>query len=451
MLFSRDVAKPRVAFLTMQRLYAFMFLLLLFILPIPETTALRHVLIAALLVGLAWYFRRGLDGCKPVTSGVRTFLVLLGALTIWFLLQAEWVSDETAWALREIRSQWLPAILAALLGVGTVQLGYRFSFLRENLLTALVGIFLAQTIFCLAVCFPSFLETGIFPQGKTLWTAGKLEISFWNNLALAFLVVDGFSRWVYNCPLTKLSTFWVVGGIGLVLGSNLLFGARNGVIGSLMLLSSLGVLVAWRERRRLGLLRTMAVLAGVVTLIGGLVVANLALDSRWDRFAESVKIAWQIDAHQAWLNPDHSEKPRLASGETVEESAYMRVAWIRAGLEMIEHYPMGVGYGRNAFGHALRRTMETRLGHAHSGLIDWTIGVGLPGLVLWLGFIGWVVWLGIRRYFAQRDPLGLVLVFVGSSFLGRMLLDSINRDHMLIVFFLVLAMLVAIPEKSEQA
>ena len=448
---SRDTTPPTVASLTMQRSYAFMFLLLLFILPVPEMTALRHVLIGILLLSLALYFRRGFEGRKLPSSGVSSFFLLLAVLTVWLLVQAEWLSDETAWALREIRGQWLPAVLSAFLGVGSVQLGYRFGYLRENLLTVLVGIFIAQTIFCLVVCFPSFLETGIFPQGKTLWTAGKLEISFWNNLALAFLVVDGFSRWVYNCPLTKLLTSWVVVGIGLMLGSNLLFGARNGVIGSLMLLSSLGVLVAWRERRRLGLQRTIAVLAGVVILIGGLVVANLTLDSRWDQFAESVKIAWQIDAHRAWLDPDHSEKPRLVSGEPVDESAYMRVAWIRAGLEMIEQYPLGVGYGRNAFGHALRRSMETRLGHAHSGLIDWTIGVGLPGLALWLGFIGWVVWLGIRRYFAQRDPLGLVLIFVGSGFLGRMLLDSINRDHMLIVFFLVLAILVAMPEKPEQA
>ena len=115
----------------------------------------------------------------------------------------------------------------------------------------------------------------------------------------------------------------------------------------------------------------------------------------------------------------------------------------------IEH-PLGVGYGRNAFGHALRKHEDTPLGHAHSGIIDLTVATGWPGLLLWLAFIGLSLRHGWLRYRDQSDPRGLILFFVTAGFFGRMLLDSINRDHMLVMFFLLLGTLLPALSDNEQ-
>lgn len=423
------------------------FALFLFVLPVPGTIALRSSLLL-LLLAFFFLFRRECRTETWIKGGyIAWLLAWLALLSLGLLAQAVLVSDETRWALNEITSQWLPAVLTAVVGLGAVAIGGARGLSRQKLLGWLVLVLLAQTVFSLLVTMPDFLTKGSFPQAKTTLTAGKLEISYWNNLLLAFLAVDGLSRWRYRQALTALPTGVVLGGVVIVFASNLAFGARNGMIGSLILLFSLAMLVLWHERQQLGVARTTAFVGGAFALIGALGWASYQLDPRWGRFEETAQLAWQGGKSNVWLHPDGAVLPSLKSGEPVEASAYFRIAWIRAGLDLVEEHPWGVGYGRNAFGHALRKTTDTRLGHAHSGLIDWTIGVGVPGLLLWLGFLSWLVWLGLRRYFIGRDPAGLILTFVVGGFFGRMLLDSINRDHMLMVFFLILAILVALPDE----
>lgn len=423
------------------------FVLFLFVLPIPGTIALRHGLLLLLLIFLGLLWRECSFGSSIKGNNLSHLIIWLGLLSLGLIAHAVLISDETTWALKEISSQWLPALLAAGVGLGAILAGYSFGLSRQKLLGWLVLTFLAQTVFSLIVTMPDFLAQGAFPQAKTALTAGKLEISYWNNLLLAFLAVDGLSRWRYRQALTALPTGVVLGGVVIVFASNLAFGARNGMIGSLILLFSLVMLVLWHERQQLGVVRTAAFVGGALALVGALGWASYQLDPRWGRFEETAQLAWQGGKNNVWLYPDGAVMPRLKSGEPVDASAYFRIAWIRAGFDLIEEYPWGVGYGRNAFGHALRKTTETRLGHAHSGLIDWTIGVGVLGLLLWLCFLSWLVWLGLRRYFVRRDPAGLILAFVVGGFFGRMLLDSINRDHMLMVFFLILAILVAMHDE----
>lgn len=438
------------------RIFGIALVVLLFVLPVPGTLALRNVLLLLLvaLFALSWRECRPEAALRaPQTAGLLVWLAILSA---WVVGQALWLSDETAWALKEILNQWLPALLSAAIGLGAVVLGRLAGVPRRQLLAGIILVLLAQAVFALVVTLPDFFADGAFPQSKTRLTAGKLEISYWNNLLLAFLAVDGLSRWLFRQSLSSLPTPAVVAGIVVVFASNLAFGARNGVIGSLLLLASLLFLVLWHKGKTGGRFNTFGLVGGAVVLAGTLAWSSYQLDPRWATLGETARVAWQVEDSDIWLHPDDVWSgpklplPQLKSGAPVEPSAYFRVAWIRAGLDMIEKYPLGVGYGRNAFGHALRKTMETRLGHAHSGLIDWTVGVGIPGLLLWLGFLAWLAGVGVRRYFVRKDPAGLVLTFVVGGFFGRMLLDSINRDHMLMVFFLVLAILVSLPEEPVQ-
>lgn len=428
------------------RAFAAIFSLFLFVLPIPGTIALRNTLMLLLLGLLVPLWRQCNFTVYLRESNVRGLFFWAGILTAWLFLQAGLISEESSWAFREISGQWLSAMLSIPVGIGVVLVARHQNISRQKLLAGLMLIFLAQTLFSLLVTLPDFLATGIFPQSKTLLTAGKLEISYWNNLILAFLAVDGLSRWLYDRPISALPRSVLFGGIVLVLASNLAFGARNGIIGSMLLLFSLVVLVLWRERRRIGIKKVFGFVLSAILLTIFLAWFNYQNDTRWKYFGETASLAWSGKS-DVWRNPNGATYPKLPSGEPVEASAYMRIAWIKAGLSLIVDYPLGVGYGRNAFGHALRKTAPSTLGHAHSGLIDWTVGTGVPGLVLWLSFLGWLGWLGVRRYFSGRDPAGLILVFVVGGYLGRMFLDSVNRDHMLIVFFLTLAVLVTLPEE----
>jgi len=147
------------------------------------------------------------------------------------LAQAVLCSDETGWAFNEISSQGLPAVLTAVVGLGAVAIGCARGLSRQKLLGWLVLVLLAQTVFSLLVTMPDFLTKGAFPQAKTALTAGKLEISYWNNLLLAFLAVDGLSRWRYRQALTALPTGVVLAGAVIDLATNLAFGERPAVFG----------------------------------------------------------------------------------------------------------------------------------------------------------------------------------------------------------------------------
>lgn len=413
------------------------FAVLLFVLPIPGTIGLRHTLLLALVLLIGARFRYRVP---KMLAGLAPAMLALLALTAWLVIQSVLVSPETTWAWREIKSQWLPAVLAFACGVLLLRSGLD----GRRVITASMLALLAQCFFALLVNVPEFLAQGAFPQIARPWTAGKLEISYANNLLLAFLAVDLVFRSFYRRPVSHLPTLLILAGIGAVFVSNIAFGARNGVLGSLMLLVSMSLVLFWHERRRFEAKRVVSALALCITLVGAIGWANYRLDDRWQKFSETLFLAWDIDANRAWLDTDHYPYPALSNGDQVDPSAYFRVACIHAGLRMVAEYPLGVGYGRNAFGHALRRTEETRLGHAHSGIIDLAVGAGIPGLALWLAFIGLSLAAGWRRYREQSDPNGLILFFVTAGFFGRMLLDSINRDHMLVMFFLLLGTLLPI-------
>ena len=128
-----------------------------------------------------------------------------------------------------------------------------------------------------------------------------------------------------------------------------------------------------------------------------------------------------------------------------------RVAFIHAGLRMIREFPLGVGYGRNAFSHALHASgVKAQVGHAHSGWIDLGIGGGIPAVVLWLLFMGSLIVTGGARYFRDQNPHGLWLLFLATGFVGRMVIDSVNRDHMLQMFLFLVGYLLIMSMRDDQ-
>jgi O-antigen ligase len=120
----------------------------------------------------------------------------------------------------------------------------------------------------------------------------------------------------------------------------------------------------------------------------------------------------------------------------------MRISALKEGALLIVDHPLGIGFGRNAYGHGLEAKYgEKGLGHSHSGLMDLAIGTGIPGTILWLTFLVALFLVGWRRFREAPDypPLLLMLGVGGYGF--RMLVDSVIRDHMLQQFLLMAGLL----------
>ncbi|AJP48784.1 hypothetical protein PG1C_10755 [Rugosibacter aromaticivorans] len=423
---------------------------LVFVWSVPDVPALRYWLLFLSLLGVArltsW------QSLPPVWRANRWVLGLLAAFTLWLVWQAVFISHQTLWALKELNGQWLNALLALGLGVLLACASREKTLLSGAIITTtLIGVWVLQAMIAVSQSVTYWWMHGELLRGLVPLTGGKLEMSFILNMLLAALTVDLLFRACYARRFLQLPWGLVIGAVTVSLTSLYLAGARNGAIGLLFLAVSGSLLYSIHRVRHQGVRRGVLGGAMLLALVMSLAVISYQSDSRWPVFTESTRLGWDIDGQRAWMDIDHAPLPLMKSGVAVDASAYTRVAFIHAGLRLIGELPLGVGYGRNAFAHALHETgVDAHVGHAHSGWIDLGIGGGIPAMMLWLLFMGGVIATGGVRYFRDQNPHGLWLLFLASGFIGRMVIDSVNRDHMLQMFLFLVGYLLVISMRDDQ-
>ncbi len=423
---------------------------LLFTWSLPDVPALRYWLLFLSLLGVAkltsW------QSLPPVWRANRWVLGLLAAFTLWLVWQAVFISHQTLWALKELNGQWLNALLALGLGVLLACSSREKTLLSgATITTALIGVWVLQAMIAVGQSVTHWWLHGELLRGLVPLTGGKLEMSFILNMLLAALTVDLLFRACHARRFLQLPWKAVIGAAAISLTSLYLAGARNGAIGLLFLAVSASLLYSIHRVRHQGVRRGVLSGAMLLALVMSLAVISYQADKRWPAFMESTALGWDIDGQSAWRDIDHALLPVMKSGVAVDASAYTRVAFIHAGLRLIGELPLGVGYGRNAFVHALRETgSDAQVGHAHSGWIDLGIGAGIPAVVLWLLFMGSLMVTGGVRYFRDQNPHGLWLLFLASGYLGRMVIDSVNRDHMLQMFLFLAGYLLVMSIRDDQ-
>lgn len=418
---------------------------LIFVWPIEHTIALRYTLGGLLLIATvfwAWFQRHNLRAALQ-SGPVSLTCLFLGALTLWFIAQGLWIAPEAHWVWQELKGQWIKDLLFWCLGLtlGAACLQQDTGVGRKwlvALLTGLIGIVLWNVWACIWL----WITTGNMPLMHNV-TGARATDSYVNNMLLAFLVGDLLARDRKTTFLPWAKTVSIVMVMFCVINTAFI-GARNGWIGLGMLAFS-GMVVhyinGWQKVGKRALL--------FLPILMGLLVAGAwtswKTDPRWNSLKETLPIAWDIDTNKAWLNKVKYPYPFLPNGQQVDESNYERPAWIHAGLRLIADRPLGGGFSRHAFGHELARLYpesEVSPGtHSHSGMIDFAVGAGIPGVALWLGFVVTLIGFGGLAYFRYGAAAGLVLVFLTSGFFGRSLLDSSMRDHMLEEFLFVSAFL----------
>ena len=424
---------------------AILFAGLIFVWPIEHTIALRYTLGGLLLIATvfwAWSQRHSLSWAlhsRPVSLAC----LFLGALTLWFIAQGLWIAPEAHWVWQELKGQWIKDLLfwclGLMLGAGCLD---RDTEVGRKWLLALMTGFVGIVLWNLFACVWLWVSTGHMPIMHSV-TGAKATDSYVNNMLLAFLVGDLLARDRANTFLPWAKTVSIVLVVFCVLNTAFI-GARNGWIGLGMLAFS-GVVVhyinGWQKVGKKALIFLPVLLALLV--VGAW--TSWKTDPRWNTLKETLPVAWDIDTHKAWLNADKYAYPMLPNGQQADASNYERPAWIHAGLRLVADRPLGAGFSRHAFGHEVARLYpesEPSPGmHSHSGMIDFAVGAGIPGVVLWLGFVLTLIAFGGIAYFCYGAASGLVLVFLTSGFFGRSLLDSSMRDHMLEEYLFVAAFL----------
>jgi O-antigen ligase len=411
--------------------------LLFFVWPMPHTVSVRDLLLVlnlCLFGYLAW--QRG----WPRQSFRKLLLPAsaLAALTAWMYLVAFFISPETSWSLDEISSQWIRALLALLAGVVVAIAVKKESGLVQKTL------FVIFVALMLHVLYVDLEALNIWLHDQNLerlagLTEGPDKSNYLTNLLFCFLLTESFSRIFHKKGMLPFGNGVLTAALVLAVISVIVERTRNGIIMLVLMLLALGALYLVEQRKRL---KKTAIIGGIATMFM-VVIAGLGLvvaarqSSSLNNLVATVSIGWDTENSKAWQNDGRDGWPKLPSGETVDSSAYLRIAWLKEGLILFKEHPYGIGFGRNAFGHGLKAKYGKGGGHSHSGLLDFAIGTGVPGTLLWLGFFVSLMRLAWKRSRAAHSPVAILLMLLLLDFGARVFLDSVIRDHMLQQFMLL--------------
>jgi O-Antigen ligase len=435
--------------------------LLLITWPIPGTIGLRNVLAALLLVALLPSFRQ--IG-EPHLVWPRGALWLYALLTSWIAIVIAGWGVEPALSWREYWAQWLLPGLCGLAGVllatkvldaGEVARG---RLLRTVFMTFFGMVLLhdlLDAIYWFSTGNPPFRQAPVLylPElfrsllhGDDPWLVFKGQygekFSFVNNTFAAILFAEIIQRLIRRQRWIPVSNAMLVAGLVALWVCSYWLSFRNGNIGLMGMLVMAGLMVLIRLRHRVSFKRIAGFALAGVTFIVLMVGAFWKSDPRWERFAETLPIALDTEHHQAWISTRLEPYPRLRDGSTVDSSAYERISWIKEGAKLALDHPLGTGLNRNAFFDGIDRKFNlggtVRGGHAHSGIVDFTIANGFPGILLWLGFLGSLAFTGWQAFRGGNLASGLLLMFLVSGFFTRSLVDSNLRDHVLQQFLFMI-------------
>ena len=145
---------------------------------------------------------------------------------------------------------------------------------------------------------------------------------------------------------------------------------------------------------------------------------------------------------------------RTDSGYEVAGSNYTRIVYVMKSFKYIGEDPMGVGFGRNAFGHALelRHPEYAKRGmHSHSAILELSVGGGLIATFIWLSFVFVITRVSIIEFRRSLNYFAMLTLFLTMGFVGRGFVDANMRDHMFLQFMMMLGICIffMIVEKNK--
>lgn len=258
-----------------------------------------------------------------------------------------------------------------------------------------------------AVAFMTTSKMGLLEYVKESPRVGRRYLS----VAILHLLCGGLlMAWYFRLTLYRYCA-WVIAGLCVL--SLALLDARAAyvsvIIAGLLMVFAVGPARAWQALRLflpIGL-GWRLVLAGL--LAGAIAVGYSAGKSRWVAMSYSLQAAVHdvLDAKETL-----AQRPYINAGYwsasiedidtcyleghfrcKVDQSAYLRMAWLLVGLTSVVDHPLGIGYSDNYLGRLWGVAGDDgKYQRSDSFLVEHIVSFGLPGIALY----GWLVW-GVLR------------------------------------------------------
>jgi hypothetical protein len=357
---------------------------------LPETILIRHIcLIAGALLSLwiLFQYRRAFLRKNAIPTW------LIAALFVWATFHLFFLSGDFALQYAEYTSIWKRTALGAIfaLGFGIALVNNRLNETNQKLLWALMyaGLLVPTLIYIV-----KFILTHNAPQwgfkAPDYWLLHTFSAPYYLPktayvcfcLPILAIALGQLVRNVYKGNLWKLANIVYLVTVPAVLfvfyGENI----KNGVVYSALLLTLFIGVLLFNFFREYWIAKSA--ILGVVLVLGVFFI-NHSIQSNisWHSFLVDAKIAVDTKTYQQWKYSGEQGYPNNEFGSTVSITNYERIAWGKTGLQLIWQHPLGYGLVERSFGHLAKiHWPDSKLHQSHSGWIDLTLGLGIPGFLL---------------------------------------------------------------------
>jgi hypothetical protein len=355
-------------------------------------------------------------------------IILVGLAFVWVVAHFFLFAVDSAQQWSELKSTWMRAFLATVLGLGT---GLALSRYPNRLTILWLGIFGA-----FIVLFYQYVPRALEQQKLlvpdydhylfhlkintvlmgTILLAG-VDGALFDHLRSIRYQLRSINVWIMIC--------WSAATVMALWSFVYIVDARNGIgLSSILYFFWFGCAVVLLIQSQLSQPNLKNWLVFFLALASFSVVLFFAiqqakLNGGWSTLIEDAKIAVQIDRYEHWQNRVQMGYPVNSVGQTVTVSNYERIAWATAGARAILQNPQGVGVLAYPFAkhpNAPKRILEdtSKPGLAtHSGWVELGLAFGLPILsLLFLSLVTIFVNAVRGSYPAKMTVLGLIVLIL---------------------------------------
>jgi len=419
---------------------------LLFIWVIPNTIALRHLLLVTACISAFGLIQYNWSRLRLVDSSFVPLFCILG-LFVWMLIHFTFFSLNPELELSEIKGLWMRSLLGVVAAVG-VGIGIvKNSRLRVYFYIAL---FSTPLINVTSYFWASYLNHGFLkPNDFVFFLFTKIETAYFGAIAAA--VATGNLIYLMVGKIDKARTLqilWWLLGLALVLVSALVSSTKNGIAIALGLCSFLAaVVVANSILHQGGSKRLSAIVVLAILLVSaGVWEGHKSLAYRgWDTVFQDAALGIDIDGNKQWQKREGSvPAPLNSNGVEAAINTYLRFAYAAAGIRLISQYPMGYGSINQSFRGLQEKAQipHEHDGQVHSGWIDFSLAFGIPGLLLIFMTMMSIIYFGLK----SKSSIALPWVIMCLAFIPfGLIADSSYKQYFeATIFFFALGSTVII-------
>lgn len=414
---------------------------LLLIWVIPNTIALRHLLLIAGCLSAIGLIRYNWNALK--SSGIRIFpLACILGLFVWVLIHYAFFSLNPQLELSEIKGVWMRSLLGAIAAVGLGIAIFKYCRLR---LFFYVALFSVPLINVLAYCWASYLNDGLVkPNEFVFFLFAKIETAYFGAVAGAVATGNLILLLVGKVKKSDISKilFWIL-GLALVLVSALVSSTKNGIAIALGLCAFLAFVVVINTILRKGGSKILSAFVVIVILLlsFGVWESHKSFARQgWGTVFQDAALGLDIDNNKQWQQPEGSvPMPLNGLGIPAATNTYTRFAYAAVGIRLIANYPMGYGSINNSF-EGLQNLAQIPHHHnrqVHSGWIDFGLAFGVPALLLIFVSLLSIIYFSFKSKSPIALPWGIVcLALIPFGLIAEI---SYKQYFEATIFFLTLA------------